>query len=569
MTPALTKIPFRMSNAPNSHTIEQAARMGMNWVIVHSVGPCSHWRIDHDPVSGRAMDESPQYFDDYPKVAEQRRRADHVWIEPLKRRINSFIDRADDLGMRSAFHFYEPMIPWVFEREYPELVTIYKRPTQGGMIDVHSHRDPDNPATWELIKSKYRELARDFPKLGMMILTTWDGAGSLWCIPKAKMPIHERLARMMLAAREGVREVRKDCTVVFRLWGRNWPAEFYREGHSLIAKMTGLPNATDLMAPIGKPHNDPDKILPQAIAMLPKDMPIMYKSTRLDIYENSPLTLYLGKLPKTRPQILEVSYELHHRKPWPWCKIQHIRNGLTAVQQHQLAGYLAVPINMGNNDLDENPETGNLGRMNNWFFEQILKNPQRNNRQLLTDWLTREFSAAPPAVVLDALLAADELADRGCGWGQGICARAPFATLHDTKLYWCFDGFVQPDWPRQIANPTKALIEDLIADKENAYTEACRWHEKLVAAQAAIPEKLYAELVPAWATFRDFIQLRRDWSGYLLMQLALEHKIYPPTIEHLTRMSRYNEQFIQNLDRLKDTDAGKMAARKITFPNYF
>jgi hypothetical protein len=53
------------------------------------------------------------------------------------------------------------------------------------------------------------------------------------------------------------------------------------------------------------------------------------------------------------------------------------------------------------------------------------------------------------------------------------------------------------------------------------------------------------------------------------MQLALEHKIYPPTIEHLTRMSRYVEQFIKNLERLKDTDAGKLARRRLDFPNYF
>ncbi|MGH7145499.1 MAG: hypothetical protein ACREJ2_15420 [Planctomycetota bacterium] len=562
-------VTYRMSNAPNSHTLEQAARMGMNWAIVHSVGPCSHWAIERDRASGRDMDEFPQYFDDYPKVAAWRHRADAGWLEPLRRRIHSFIDRADDLGMRSAMHFYEPMLPWIFEKEYPELVTILKRPTQGGIIDVHSHRDPDDPRTWELIKSKYRELARDFPKLGMMILTTWDGAGSLWCMAKAKMPIHERLAKMMIAAREGVREVRKDCQVVFRLWGRNWPSAFYREGHGLIQQSTGLKDADELMAPIGKAHNDSDVVIPKAIALLPKDIPLMYKSTRLDIYDNSPLTLAAGQYPKDRPQILEISYELYHRKPWPWCKIQHIRKGLDAVRTHKLAGYLAVPINMGNNDLSENPETGNLGRMNNWFFEQLMQKLTTPDRELLGAWLEKEFHAPAPKVVLDALLAADELADRGCANGFGIAARASFATLHDSKLYWNFDGFVDPEFPQKMANPTREWIEARIADKENALVEACNWHEKLVAAEAATPPALFQELRPAWETFRDYMLLRRDWNGYLMMQLALEHKLYPPSVEVLTRMSRYVEQFIVNLEKLKDTAAGKLARKQISFPNHF
>ncbi|HTL50957.1 MAG TPA: hypothetical protein VL860_00125, partial [Planctomycetota bacterium] len=344
--------------------------------------------------------------------------------------------------------------------------------------------------------------------------------------------------------------------------------EFYREGHGLIEQSTGLKNATKYMAPIGKPHNDPSVVLPKVMAALPKDVPVMYKSTRLDIYDNSPLTLALGKYPKDRQQILEISYELYHRKPWPWCKIQHIRNGLNAVKEYNLAGYLAVPINMGNNDLQEDPEKGNLGRMNNWFFEQLLKKASTGDRELLAAWIEKEFHAAAPDVVLDMLLAADQLADRGCAWGQGICARAPFATLHDSKLYWCFDGFVQPDWPRKMAHPTKAFLEGMMADKENAYAEAATWLERLQAAQASTPPALYAELHPAWTTFRDYISLRRDWTGYLMMQLALEHKIYAPTVEHLTRMSRYVEQFIRNLERLKDSDAGKLARKQLGFPNY-
>ena len=171
---------YRIHNAPTTHAIEQAARIGSNMVIVHSVGPCSSLHFDRDPIHGRHMDEFPQYYDDYPKVAELRHSADSVWLEPLRKEIRSLCERACSLGMKPVFHLYEPQLPLVFEREYPELVGIWKRSTQEGTVDVHTKLDPDNPDTWELIRSKYRELARDFPEIAMFIITTGDIAGTYW-----------------------------------------------------------------------------------------------------------------------------------------------------------------------------------------------------------------------------------------------------------------------------------------------------------------------------------------------------------------------------------------------------
>ena len=169
---------YRMFNAPSAHTIDRAAELGCNWVIVHSAG--IEQPIPHP--SGRSMDMFPIYFQDYPKVAEVRRRQDAVWLEPLRRQVGALCERAAGLGLKVAFHMYEPVLPHVFEREYPEIVGIWKRPTQSGTVDVHTHLDPDNPATWDLLRSKYAELARAFPQVGMFILSTWDGAGSYWCV---------------------------------------------------------------------------------------------------------------------------------------------------------------------------------------------------------------------------------------------------------------------------------------------------------------------------------------------------------------------------------------------------
>ena len=106
------------------------------------------------------MDEFPVYFEDYPRVATIRASADRTWLEPLRSHLRGMCDRARALGMAPAFHLYEPMLPLAFEREYPELVGVWRRPTQMGVHDTHTRLDPDNPETWKLMASKYRALAQ-------------------------------------------------------------------------------------------------------------------------------------------------------------------------------------------------------------------------------------------------------------------------------------------------------------------------------------------------------------------------------------------------------------------------
>jgi len=563
------KFKYRIHNAPTTFALEQAARVGSNLAIVYSVGPCSNLSFDRDPVTGRFMDEFPIYFDDYPKVAAIRRCADASWLEPLRRHIHAMCDRAVELGMKPVFHLYEPMLPLAFEREYPDLVGVFKRPTQEGTVDVHTHLNPDNPATWKLIQSKYRELAREFPQIAMFIVSTGDTASSYWCVPEAKMPVYKRLAMGVQSARDGIREIRKDAQVCCRLWWRNWPEEYYRDGHRLTEEITGLTNATDYLCRIGKPHNDPAIVLPKLFQELPRDVPIMYKSTRMDIHDNSPITHVLGKYPKNREQIIEISFELYHCKPWPWCKIKHIRQGYEAARNYKLAGYVSLPINMQNNKRDIDPESGNLGRMNTWLLEQLVKRDKRSDHDLVAAWMAKEFGAPQPREVVDALLDADRLASEGIQWGRGINNRYPFASLHTTKIYWMYDGFIQPDFPYQIANPTRERLESLIQMKHDAYEGACRHLANIEAARAAMHPGLYEEIHTGYTNFTEFILLVRDWSSYLLMQYGIEKGVYPPRRPVLGRMSRYAETYIRNLVLIKDRPAGKKAMSGIAFPDVF
>ena len=119
---------YRMFNAPSAYTIDRAASLGLNWVIVHSMG--TRGDLDGtDPNSGRRTDPFPIYFEDYPKVAEVRRTHDAVWIEPLKREVSALCDRAGALGLKVAFHFYEAALPRIFESEYPEICLLYTSPS--------------------------------------------------------------------------------------------------------------------------------------------------------------------------------------------------------------------------------------------------------------------------------------------------------------------------------------------------------------------------------------------------------------------------------------------------------
>jgi hypothetical protein len=560
---------YRIHYAPSAASLEQAARVGSNMAVIYSVGPCSHLWFARDPETGREMDEFPIYFEDYPKVAAIRHQSDGIWIEALRRHIRAMSARALELGMKPVIHFYEPMLPLVFELEYPELVGVLKKTTQYGAGDRHTFLNPDNPATWDLMKCKYREIAQAFPEVGMFIITTGDLASTYWCQINAKMPIHERLAGNVQAAREGIREAGSKAQVCFRLWWRNFPDEYYRDGHRLTEEITGLKNATDYLQPIGKPHNLPSEVLPKLFAALPPDVPVMYKSTRMDIHDGSPLTHVLGKYPADREQIIEVSFELYNQKPWPWCKIKHIRQGYQAARDYHLAGYVSLPINVENNDRTLDPEKGNLGRMNTWLFEQLAKGDARSDAELVGAWLEKEFGAPQPKVVVDALLDGDRLASEGIQWGRGIQNRRPFGSLHDAKIYWMFDGFIQPDFPYAIANPTRELLEGIIRMKHDAYDSACTHLAKLEAARVVMHPKLYEELHTGYTDFAAFILLVSDWSSYLLMQYGIERGVFAADRQTLGRMSRYAETFIRNLVRLKDTMAGKLAASKLAFPDPF
>lgn len=557
---------YRILNAPSANTIDWAGRIGCNWVIAHSAG--IEYEARH-PKTGRELDAFPIYFEDYPKVAQARHYQDSVWIEPMRRETVALCSRAVDQGLKVAWHMYEPSLPWIFEREYPEIVSTWNRPTQTGVSVVHSHMHPDNPDVWTLIRNKYAEMAREFPLVDMFILTTWDGNGSRWCIPQAKMPIPQRFVSMVKAAQEGVDSVRKGVTICFRLWGRNWPYEMYTDSHRLIGECCGLPNASELMDPCCRPYNDPRKILPEVLAALPKAVPIMYKSTQFDIADAQPLTWAVGQYPAERDQILEVSYEQYHKKPWPWCKMQHIRKGLEAVAQSKLAGWLALPINMGNNDRECQPDRGNLGRMNTWLLNEFLMNPTKPDATLVAAWLEKEFGSPQPKEFVDVLLEADDIVDKGIQWGGGVVARQNFASLHTTKLYWFYDGFIDPKFPYKMANPTRQTIDAMLAMKHEAYERACRNIEKIKAAAGQAAPSLVEELLAAYASLRDYILLIRDWHCYLLMQYAIERGLYEPSRQNLGRMSRYVEQFIKNMVDLRETEAGKRVMRRIDFPDGF
>ncbi|MEI8241672.1 MAG: hypothetical protein WCI17_00245 [bacterium] len=560
---------YRIHYAPSPAALEQAARVGSNMAVIYSVGPCSHLWFARDPVSGRDMDEFPIYFDAYPKVAAIRHGADSVWIEPLRQHIRAMCARALTLGLKPVIHFYEPMLPLVFEREYPEFVGIYRRPTQDGTIDLHTRFDPDNPATWTLMQAKYREIAEAFPEVGMFIITTGDIATTYWCMVEAKMPVAERLARNIAAAREGIRQAGSAAKVCCRLWWRNFPEEYYRDGHRLAEELTGLKDATRYLCPVGKPYNDPATVLPALFKLLPADVPVMYKSTRMDIHDSSPLTHVLGRYPAEREQIIEVSFEMYHKKPWPWCKIKHIRQGYEAARDHRLSGYMSLPINVENNDRSLDPEKGNLGRMNTWLLEQLAKGDARSDAALVAAWLEQEFGAPQPQVVVDALLDADRLASEGIQWGRGIQNRMPFASLHTTKLYWTFDGFIQPDFPYAMAKPTRELLEGLIAMKHAAYDGACAHLAALEVARDAMSSALYGEIHDGYQDFAEYILLVRDWSSYLLMQYGIERGVFPADRPTLGRMSRYVERFIRNLTRLRASPAGQRAIANLSFPDAF
>jgi len=234
-----------------------------------------------DEASGRPRDMFPLYFDDYPKVAQVRRLQDAGGSSRCAARCAPCAS-GRGTGLKCAFHMYEPTLPHVFEREYPELVSVLKRPTQAGTQDIHSHMDPDNPETWKLVRCKYAELAREFPLNEDGHPHQWTAPAAAGASPMRRCPFARRIVRMVEEATAGVRSVRKDVVVCLRLWGRNWPARAYRERNAMINAITGITTPTRSWSRRCGPTTT--RRHPAAVFKeLAGDVPVMYKSTPFDI----------------------------------------------------------------------------------------------------------------------------------------------------------------------------------------------------------------------------------------------------------------------------------------------
>ena len=119
------------------------------------------------------------------------------------------------------------------------------------------------------------------------------------------------------------------------------------------------------------------------------------------------------------------------------------------------------------------------------------------------------------------------------------------------------------------ADPTLEFIKQLIAMKHDAHERARRNVERVRTARAAMHPDLFEELMEGYQTLADTILLARDWNSYILMQYAIERKLVPADRPMLARMSRYAEQFIRNLLRLRDTEAGRFVEKLMAFPDPF
>ena len=130
-------------------------------------------------------------------------------------------------------------------------------------------------------------------------------------------------------------------------------------------------------------------------------------------------------------------------------------------------------------------------------------------------------------------------------------------------------GFVGPEFPYRMANPTRAFLEEMIAMRATAYDRTCAVLQEIEAARDRMHASLFKDLSEGLRTLAHTILLNRDWSAYLLVQYGIERGVYPADRLHLGRMSRYVEQFIVNLRDLKDTEAGRRVMSRLAFPDPF
>ena len=528
-TPEREAFPVRIFYAPTPALIEEAAEFGYTHVVVQSFG---HVRRDAQGFAADNMgaeqtlhDDTPIFFEKYPRIAAERRLAGEETILRNQQRTNEKIELAAGLGLKSFVTSYELSLPYELARCCPELYPA----RYSFCLNVPERR--------QFIEDKMAEIFEAFPGLDGYIFTTKEASEGIYythrCEHCAGLSPAERLNLLTETLRAGKNRVKPKADLVWRAWGTHFPDHFYRDRGRVRWEWFGKPPqfCPKTTSDTAKTY-DPAEVLPEFARISHPSIVVCCKATWQDFDLHQPANPWVGAFRGHR-EIVEVSYEYFPSPTRKYVALTgQVERFIKLARERGVEGVMTLPasygvyecwhegrqefattVGKGTVDLTV-PGVGEatVARITPYVAGRLLHDPQADLRGIVKEYIESNYSDTDADFLADLVLVCEDLVHRamlcdGCSiHGLNHYCNNNHMQLECYKEQGAWSSCAFEEGEEKLLRQLKDLPA-LYAAKDAAIAEAERWLKELVAKEGKLSEGVFAFFQTAVSGLVDLLKL--------------------------------------------------------------
>ncbi len=545
------KSPFqiRIFYAATPDLIRRAAASGYTHAVVHCFGHVrrnASGAIDSGK-PGKLADDIPLFFNQYPALAAERRKIGQEQIIAVQNRIREKIALAAELGLKSIVASYELSLPGELERCCPDLF-------EGGhkfCLAESRHQ--------QFLSDKITELFEVFPELDAYLFTAKEASNGIYYTHECDLCEHlsfaekiDLLTRTLIGAKNKAKE---SAEIIFRLWGAEFPEDFYRNRTRRLWNHFGRPKEHDKvwLRSSWKDYS-PETVLSEFARNCDPSLILCSKATWQDFDLRQNVNPWLGKFKNNR-EVIEISYESLGSAPAEehFVLTEQIARFARHARRNGVAGLMALTNPFGYTEYwqkktrsfeyrngkgtvkineRKNPAPV-LADITSLIAARLWQNPEADLKSVVREFFTSGFDSPPDksGFCADLVMSIEKLAHQGINCA-GLAVIGPnhyfnnnamqLESYKDHACWSCCAADGDESLMRFLGN-----LDKVFSEKDTALTTAKKHLQALEAQAGQFSEKLYKFIHDSYAGFVDMLELN-IWSQKIALPLwAVEQKIIP------------------------------------------